>query len=853
MGDASSPTIEQLSDAFLPKLATEIQRLLLPLFEMATRGTSIPGSAKEQRADVIQPGSQPLPLAASPRVSTPTSENHSSQTSPALPDPLVIHAAPEPTNTALLAALREEMAPSHAAAPLAPVKSSYAKALVNHKSEAMKPVHKGMYLTVAVDEQLYKEGVSELRDSLIGRIIHAGDVWRIKTPWSLTPVGEGYYNIRFNCNADREKIFDRRSGQLKPGLLRLQHWVPDFNPYRVNTSVVQAWIRISELPLEYWNKHIITALASAVGTVIKIDERTLSRTMWRFARVLVELDLKHDREETLMFEREGHCSFVSIQYEHLPEFCKFYSVIGHAIGYCGRDSRRRKPSTEAVISKKDDRPPDAVNGTVSGTKQWVQKTFHASEEGAASGTDPSKDTAAGFHVGAPEKQPQVGSVQDKTLETGDQMPVTGHGAQPGLQCRNSFTVLDETDEGETEMLVSDTTNTIAEVEDSVAGVVNLTREGQLLVHLPSIEEDNARTSLSLHPAGDICIEEHTKGMKQRAHLVAKEYNLWNRHSDETARDGVPSHRPGPDLVIPEDNSTRPLKTMHNITRERWSDYVDDLPPKHGHTEACDYVGRRALWQYIADLHCNNLCLIGDFNAVLGAHERHSSHAPNGVSCADFRRFIERKLLFEVEAVGAAFTWASRRSSIGLIASKLDRVLAHEGFINHWNSVSATIAAAKQVLSEVHAQVYDLGDSEDLFNKEIEATVELNQILTQEQFLYAQKNRATWLRDGDRNTAFFQRLHRIKKAKSGINAMLIDGNLTSDQATISAHNEQFYVQLFSASIGPADGVVPDLITPSITSDISRKLSDTPGLDEIKAVVFGLSGDSNPGPDGFGGFV
>ncbi|KAL8537668.1 hypothetical protein ACS0TY_012702 [Phlomoides rotata] len=465
------------------------------------------------------------------------------------------------------------------------------------------------------------------------------------------------------------------------------------------------------------------------------------------------------------------------------------------------------------------------------------------------------------------------------------------------------------------MMVSDTAYTIANAEDSVARVVTLTRENQLLVHLPSIEEDNARTSSSPHPSGDISIEEHPKGRKQRATLVAKEYNLRNRHSDEADSDGAPSHRPGPGLA------------QHSL-------FDCTLGFIHA---ACDYVGRRALWQYIVDLHCNNLCLIGDFNAVLGAHERHSSHVPNGVSCADFRVFIGRELLFEVEAVRAAFTWASRRSSLGLISSKLDRLLAHEGFIDNWNSVSATVlartasdhhplllqcdmglshtprpfkfqsswtldsrfpemvqsswtrplrasdpillvvrklkrlknelrvwnkevfglignklAAAKRVLSEVQGQVYDFGDSEDLFNKEIEATVEINQILTQEQFLYAQKNRATWLRHGDRNTAFFQRLHRIKKAKSGIHAMLIDGNLTSDQATIRAHIEQFYMQLFSASAGPADfGVVPDLITPSVTSDISRKLSDIPGLDEIKAVVFGLSGDSNPGPDGFGG--
>ncbi|KAL8465781.1 hypothetical protein ACS0TY_035037 [Phlomoides rotata] len=240
---------------------------------------------------------------------------------------------------------------------------SYAKAVPGHKLEdisteslqAMKPVRKGMYLTVTVDENLYKDGVSELWDTLVGRIIHVrgdkplphdalikmlGDMWEIRTSWSLIPLGEGYYSIRFSCDEDRERIYARRSWQIKPGLLRLQCWVPDFNPFRVNTSVVQAWIRILELPLEYWNKHIIIALASAVGTVIKIDERTMNRTMGRFARVLVELDLKHDREETLMFEREGHCSFVSVQYERLLKFCKFCSVIGHATGHFGGNTSR---------------------------------------------------------------------------------------------------------------------------------------------------------------------------------------------------------------------------------------------------------------------------------------------------------------------------------------------------------------------------------------------------------------------------------------------------------------------------------------------------------------------------------
>ncbi|KAL8472980.1 hypothetical protein ACS0TY_029986 [Phlomoides rotata] len=139
--------------------------------------------------------------------------------------------------------------------------------------QTVKPVRKGLYLTVVVDEGLHKDGVLELRDSLIGRIIHArgdkplsqdelikklGSIWGLQTPWNLIPIGEGYYNFQFSCADDRERIFSKRTWHIKPGLLRLQCWVQDFNPYKVSSSVIQVWIQILELPLEYWNPHIIT-------------------------------------------------------------------------------------------------------------------------------------------------------------------------------------------------------------------------------------------------------------------------------------------------------------------------------------------------------------------------------------------------------------------------------------------------------------------------------------------------------------------------------------------------------------------------------------------------------------------
>ncbi|KAL8557473.1 hypothetical protein ACS0TY_004776 [Phlomoides rotata] len=70
--------------------------------------------------------------------------------------------------------------------------------------------------------------------------------------------------MQFSCHDDEECIFAKRAWSIKLGVLRLQRWVPDFNPYGASTSVAQVWIQISEIPLKYWTIHIITALASAM-------------------------------------------------------------------------------------------------------------------------------------------------------------------------------------------------------------------------------------------------------------------------------------------------------------------------------------------------------------------------------------------------------------------------------------------------------------------------------------------------------------------------------------------------------------------------------------------------------------
>lgn len=62
--------------------------------------------------------------------------------------------------------------------------------------------------------------------------------------------------------------------------------------------------------------------------------------------------------------------------------------------------------------------------------------------------------------------------------------------------------------------------------------------------------------------------------------------------------------------------------------------------------------------------------IGDFNYVLGAHEK-TGLAPYSISCLEFCQAIDAANLIEVNTRGAFFTWA-RMGAMSFVESKLDK-------------------------------------------------------------------------------------------------------------------------------------------------------------------------------------
>ena len=118
----------------------------------------------------------------------------------------------------------------------------------------------------------------------------------------------------------------------------------------------------------------------------------------------------------------------------------------------------------------------------------------------------------------------------------------------------------------------------------------------------------------------------------------------------------------------------------------------------------------------------------------------------------------------------------------------------------------------------------------------------------EEFSWRQKSRMLHLREGDTNTKFFHRMANSHRRNNGIENLMVDGILSSDQGMIADCITQFFMKLYSEE--QVDQLFPKvLVFPRISGDNAYWL-DRP-FDEAKIfeVIQNFNGDKSPRPDGF----
>ncbi|XP_059068658.1 uncharacterized protein LOC131859127 [Cryptomeria japonica] len=137
-----------------------------------------------------------------------------------------------------------------------------------------------------------------------------------------------------------------------------------------------------------------------------------------------------------------------------------------------------------------------------------------------------------------------------------------------------------------------------------------------------------------------------------------------------------------------------------------------------------------------------------------------------------------------------------------------------------------------------------------FQKHKSLNSQLEEILSREQIYWRKKSRDLWLSDGDRNTKFFHALTKLKHQRCQISSIHnSDGVVLTKESDIVNEGVRFFKSLLSEESSIFCDNFTSFIPKLMTVEDNAMLMAPFSIQEVKDIVFSMSPEKVPSPDGF----
>ncbi|XP_042029881.1 uncharacterized protein LOC121776779 [Salvia splendens] len=197
-------------------------------------------------------------------------------------------------------------------------------------------------------------------------------------------------------------------------------------------------------------------------------------------------------------------------------------------------------------------------------------------------------------------------------------------------------------------------------------------------------------------------------------------------------------------------------------------------------------------------------------------------------------------------------WMAHTEATGLLNLKIKLARIKQTF-KWWN---------KEVFGNIHANLKaceeNIAVAQSEFEEEPSARnrMEINKqiaeyvlLLKMEEDFWRQKAALRWLEEGDKNTRFYQSWVKQKRIRLRIHKINANGRELTDDLEIKDSAVEFYQNLLAPTYPELAAPDLDLLQQLPPSEQLEDLPKPPDADEVKRVVFDISGSSAQGSDGF----
>lgn len=156
------------------------------------------------------------------------------------------------------------------------------------------------------------------------------ELWKPKGSMYVMDLPRQFFMVRFELEEEYMAALSGGPWRMFGSYLMVQAWNPQFDPLRDDIVTTPVWVRLSNLPVNFYHRAILMGIARGLGEPIKVDLTTLKFERGRFARVCVEVNLNKPLKGSVMINGERY--FVA--YEGIAAICSSCGMYGHLVHAC---------------------------------------------------------------------------------------------------------------------------------------------------------------------------------------------------------------------------------------------------------------------------------------------------------------------------------------------------------------------------------------------------------------------------------------------------------------------------------------------------------------------------------------